>query len=178
MGGTENDRRTFARVATRLRGHARPIAEGEQPLFRGAGSGAAAGLPALHSANVPDALVEFLVALDHKIDTLLSLGSLENLRKDFPLDVEILDISGAGLRFTASGPMHTGDEFEVVVLLEGIPLHLAGAVGRVAGQDAGAWRFEFTSIRESDLEQIIQFVFREQREQIRSAKWNGSTGGK
>ncbi len=60
---------------------------------------------------------------------------------------------------------------EIVAEIEQIPLRLAGAKGRVkAGKKDNYWVMKFEKIREHDLESIIQFVFSEQREIIRTKK--------
>ena len=49
---------------------------------------------------------------------------------------------------------------------------MAGSKGRIHGieDDTKLYRFEFVDTRGSDMEAIVQFVFQQQREQIRNSK--------
>ncbi|MBN2140100.1 MAG: PilZ domain-containing protein [Desulfovibrionaceae bacterium] len=172
----DGEQRTFSRIAARLKGYARPIASDDEPfVFQ-------ASVPQdtpdrekdIRSANIPEALADFLLDIDRKLDMLLSVQSQGNLRSDFPLSLQVMEISGAGIKFDTKAKVSEGDWLEMVLVLNQFPLRLSGAKGRVAGKDkhSGLWRFEFTVIRESDLEAVIQFVFQEQRQQIRHLKRN------
>lgn len=169
------DQRTFSRVETRLRAMARRTASADSlGLFRTSGRRDSGLASRLSSSTLPKELVEFLLEIDVKLDQLLACGRQDALRQDFPLDLEIHDISGAGIRFLSAEEFTPGEALEVIVILNHFPLRMAGAVGRVKDKDreGGLWGFEFTGIREADLEAIVQFVFQEQREIIRHRKWS------
>lgn len=169
-----DDQRTFSRVETRLRAMARRMGSDDTlGLFRTSGRRDPGLASRLNSSTLPKELVDFLLEMDAKLDQLLACERHDALRQDYPLDLEVHDISGAGIRFLSAESLTPGEILEVVIVLNNFPLRLAGAVGRVKDKDreGGLWGFEFTGIRETDLEAIVQFVFQEQREIIRNRKW-------
>lgn len=173
--GQEGDRH-FARVATRMRAHARRTASLDDPLlFRPmADTATTPSAEMLKESNLPEVILEFLKGIDAKLDMLVSHMGRNSLERDFPLDIEVREISGAGAQFRTDEPMQSGDTLEMVLVLSAFPLRLAGVKGRVLGIDeATGWhRFEFTTIRKADREAVVQYVFQEEREEIRRRKWN------
>ncbi|HAS89047.1 MAG TPA: hypothetical protein DCS48_07045 [Desulfovibrio sp.] len=167
------DRNTphYASVKTRIKGHGRISSSLEsQPVYRGFTGMKKHPAADLDDSKVPEWLRVYVTELDRKLDQLLGIQNKKDLKQDFPFDLEIIKISGNGMTFrsetvTAPGLM------EVVVEIEQIPLRLAGAKGHVeAGEGKNIWTIKFEKIREHDLESIIQFVFSEQREIIRTEK--------
>lgn len=172
-----HDKRNFSRVATRLKGRLRTLSGSDvKPLFGDQvdlGSGLDAD--ALRKSNLQEPVVEFLLHLNRKLDLVVSLLSQEQLDADFPVPAEITEISGAGLCFNTGNELGVGDVVEVVVVLSRFPLRMAGAIGKVVRREGPAghpgYALDFTHIRDNDLEHIVQFVFQEQRAQIREHKW-------
>lgn len=171
------EQRTFSRVETHIKAHARPVSSPEaMPTFNDC-QACAAGFDheRLKKSNLPDAMVEFLISLDNKLDMLISLGSSERLSSDYPLRLDVVEISGAGLIFVSEDSFAEGDLLELVLVLNAFPLRFSGAVGRVVRVDERSdptrYVLDFTKIREQDLESVIQFVFSEQRSMIREKKW-------
>lgn len=165
-----SEKRSFSRVPVRLKAHARQAHDLDSPrLFQ---SHAQPMQADLRSGKLPEEVTGFLKEMDRKLDTILGLLSREHLRDDFPLLLEVTEISGAGMKFRTSENIRTGDLLEVVVVLDRVPLRLAGSKGKVVdgGPDSGIHRFEFVNMNEQDLEMIIQFVFQRQREDIRSSR--------
>lgn len=174
MNDPATEKRAHARVQTRLTARARVIREGEAPLFRQT-PGAASHMEEAVKAGLSEAVASFMEELDRKMDTILGLLGAEELQRRFPLELEVVELSGAGMRFAAAPELEPGSMLEVVVTLSTHPYRLAGTMGKVVGtdEDSNTRRFEFTSTRQTDLEEIIRFVFQEQREQIRSSKKMG-----
>ena len=171
------ERRTFARVETRIRAFVRSVDSPQRlpmaydnPLLRDQEK------IDLSGANIHSALGDFLQAMDAKLDTILSSMHQERLRHEFPLEVEVVEAGGNGLRFATAESFEDGQALEIVLVLNQYPLRLASAVGVVTRQheaQAGAqWVMEFTRVREGDQEAIVSFVFSEERERIRESKWN------
>lgn len=130
----------------------------------------------LASGARPDALLRFLAEMDRKLDVLLSMMRRESLHDDFPLQGHIVALSGAGARLES--PVKLADEsfLEVLLLLDTGPLNiisLLAAARRVRGARAlsGApnrvYDLEFLTLEQDDREQIIRFVFSEERKRIR-----------
>jgi len=169
-----SEKRTFSRVPVRLKGYARTMSSVDSPqMFTGDRVGEESNREALfHNSKLPEELTNFLAQMDRKMDRILGLMSKEQLRSDFPLDIEIMELSAAGIKFRTTSPIAQNKPLEIIAILSQIPLKMAGSKGRVRGieEDTGLYRFEFVDLRGSDMEEIVQFVFQQQREQIRNSK--------
>lgn len=168
------EKRTYSRVPVRLKGYARIMQSlDSSQLFTGDVVGEESCRDDIfRNSKLPEDLTNFLAGMDRKLDRILGLLSKENLRSDFPLDIEIREISAAGIKFRTKEQIELSDSLEVVILLSQVPMRMAGSKGRLHGieDDTKLYRFEFVDVRGSDLEAIVQFVFQQQREQIRNSK--------
>ncbi|WP_419787839.1 PilZ domain-containing protein [Pseudodesulfovibrio sp.] len=168
------EKRTFSRVSVRLKGHARIMHSLESsPIF----TEEAVDEPSLSEtlfrhSKLPEDLTRFLSEMDRKVDRILALLSQDRIQADFPTQVEILEISAAGIKFRTPDKFPVNTPMEIVIQLGYAPLRLAGSKGRIVGieEDTSLYRFEFVDTRAADMEAIVRFVFQEQREQIRNAK--------
>jgi len=124
------------------------------------------------TSKLPEDLTKFLAEMDRKLDRILGILSKDHLRSDFPLDFEVMELSAAGIKFRTKETIDINTPFEIVMLLSHVPLRMAGCKGRIIGieDDTKLYRFEFIDTRGSDMEAIVQFVFQQQREQIRNSK--------
>ena len=171
MPGRKDDKRSFSRFPIRFRAMARIMEEGDAPLYRGApAADPAQKAKRMQSSGLPQAVVEFLVDMDHKLDQIIGRTALDELAGDFPLKLEAYELSGSGMRFKCKQKLDKDARLEAVLLLGQYPLRTAGSVGRVQGVSKGMYRFEFTDMRDADQETVIQFLFQEQRQQIRSQR--------
>lgn len=172
------EKRTFMRIPTRLHGFLRVLANPDElPLFRETPPlGACDGMPDGHDPSMSESLYAMLCTINAKLDMLLSMHSREQINADFPAAIDIIEISGAGIRFTTKSPLPIEQHVEVVMVLSRFPLRMAGAVGRILRQenqsDQATYALDFTRIRERDLEHIVQFVFQSQRDELRGKKWD------
>ncbi len=168
------DRETvhYTSVKTRIKGYGRIAASlKNQPLFRGSIAGKKHPAEDLDDSKVPEWLKVYVIELDRKLDQLLGIQSIQDLSKDFPIDMEIIKISGNGITFLSDFALKSKSIMEIVLVLNQVPLRMAGAKGVVeAGKDKNTWTIEFRYIKEHDIESIIKFVFSEQRELIRTDK--------
>lgn len=175
---TDSESRSYSRVATRLTGYARKIDSPDSPaLFRGHKdllTTSGHGQP--KETGLPEGVRSYLEEMNSKLDMLLSLQSQRRLESDYPIKSEIVELSGAGLKcLQPSPPLQTGQALEMVLILSQLPVTMAGVVGVVQRVEPHEQRqeilvVEFRNVRETDREAIVHFVFREQREHIRSAK--------
>jgi len=169
-----DEKRTFSRVPVRLKGFARSMHSIDSPQkFTGDFVSEESSRDALfRHSKLPDELTNFLAQMDRKMDRIISLLSTDQLASDFPMKIEIMELSAAGIKFRAPSPLALNDSLEVIVQLSQVPLRMAGSKGRIRGieEDTGLYRFEFVDLRGSDMEAIVQFVFQQQREQIRNSK--------
>ncbi|MFW6324688.1 MAG: PilZ domain-containing protein [Desulfovibrionales bacterium] len=168
--------RKYLRIDTRLRAHARRVESSDsRPLFR---SSFSSGSSSQKSSLLPEGVAEILNEMNQKLDILISATHRDLLINDFPITLDVVEISGAGMIFIPEEEtLQPGDFLETVILLSQIPLRMAGTVGTVKrrmeknGKDQFA--FEFNQIRDHDREAVVQFVFQEQRELIRERKNEG-----
>jgi hypothetical protein len=172
--------RSFARVETALKGYVRLLPQGRfTPLFNGVQATIQPKLSDPDVSGLPDALMQFLNGMNEKLNTVLSLLSLQSLQEDFPHAVHIHDISGAGIRFSAAREFELGQALEAVIILGGQPQALAGATGVIirAEEHLGqrVWAMEFKETRDSEREKIIQYVVAQQREQLRERRSSPSS---
>lgn len=172
------ENRTYARISTRLRGFARKVSNPDlPPLFHQENLVQELREGISKEANLPEGMRSFLIQMNKKLDLLLSLQGREFIEKDFPIQTEIIELSAAGLRCLRPADkeaVQVGDLLEFVLLLSYLPMKLVGVVGLVhrlehIERDA-ILAIKFTAVRESAREEIVQFVFSEQREQIRTLK--------
>ncbi len=121
--------------------------------------------------GIPDELLAFLKNLDEKLDTIVSLLNRQELETDFPFVIEVTELSAAGIKFTGKEAFSENDYLELALVLNHLPLKTIGAICQIIRQepidDKVEWVAQFTNIRNSDREAIIQHVFYEQREEIR-----------
>ncbi|OEU67525.1 MAG: hypothetical protein BA863_04585 [Desulfovibrio sp. S3730MH75] len=162
----------YKSVKTRIKGYGRLAASlTTQPLFRGSIGGKKHPAEDLDDSKVPEWLKVYVIELDRKLDQLLGIQSIQDLSKDFPIDLEVIKISGNGITFRSDSSLEPKTIMEIVLVLNQVPLRMTGAKGIVeAGKDSKTWMMEFGYIKEHDLELIIKFVFSEQRELIRTDK--------
>lgn len=168
------EKRTFSRVPVRLKGHARIMQSITSPqIFIGDAVTEEGSRDSLfRNSKLPEDLTNFLAQMDRKLDRVLGLLSKDHIRSDFPLDIEIMELSAAGVKFRTKESVSTDDALELIILLSHVPVRMAGSKGRILGfdDDTKLYRFEFVDTRGSDMEAIVQFVFQQQREQIRNSK--------
>lgn len=168
------EKRTYSRVPVRLKAYARNMRSIDSPqIFTGDAIDEVSSRDALFgNSKLPEDLTTFLAEMDRKMDRILGLLSQDHIRNDFPIDIEVLELSAAGIKFGCAEKLDADAPLEIVLLLSHAPLRMAGSKGRILGIDeqAGLYRCEFVDTRDSDMEAIVQFVFRAQREQIRNAK--------
>lgn len=171
------EQRTYLRIPTNLRGRLRILASGsEYPLFREAPiTSLSVSAQELKGSGLSEALVNTLLAMDHKLDLLIGLHAHDNLVDDFPHQVEAVELSGAGVKLAGPLPIEIGQHVEVVLTLTQLPVRMAGALAQVVRMEAvdsrQVWALDFTKIRDRDLETIVQFVFQTQRDELRHKKW-------
>ncbi|WP_316900701.1 PilZ domain-containing protein [Pseudodesulfovibrio indicus] len=168
------EKRSFSRVQVRLKAQVRVMESLDSPqLFTGDTESQAAGREEfIKKSKLPPEVTAFLAEMDRKLDQIITTMGKDTVRADFSLPVEVREISAAGVKFRSAHKFTPGDPLEMIIFLSQTPLRLAGSKGRILDQDpdTGLYRFEFVDLRGTDMEAIVQFVFKEQREQIRNSK--------
>ncbi|HML53425.1 MAG TPA: PilZ domain-containing protein [Solidesulfovibrio magneticus] len=172
------EKRTYMRIPTRLRGHLRLVPNAdEMPLYRETppmGSTPCAVDP--RDPGISEPLFSLLCTINSKLDMLLAMQDRDVLETDFPVTMDITEISGAGVRFSTTQELDLEQPVEAVIVLARFPMRLAGAMGRIIRREEidsrVVYALDFTRIRERDLESIVQFVFQSQRDDLRGKKWD------
>ena len=168
-----SEKRAFIRIPTKIRGYARVVEGDEIPFFHGSYPTSGSGAKPEKPKNVPDGLWDMLMDLDSKMDMLVSQVSQNRIREDFPYALVVTELSGAGIQFKSQTRFKLKHRLEVTLVLSEFPLRMAGGIGKIIRvEENGEFALEFTKIRDRDTEAIVQFVFQEQREQIRGEKWS------
>ncbi len=175
------EKRTYSRIATNIQAWLRPLPTPDAPpSFHDASHILRNELPkGLAESRLPEGLIQFLLDIDLKLQTILGLLGREQLLADFPIKGTVTEISGAGVRLHCDGDaIPLGTPMEIVIALSQLPLRLAGAVGKAVRTDTDAsspytvYGFEFTRIREDELDAVVGFVLQEERRRIRERKWD------
>ncbi|XPV74795.1 MAG: hypothetical protein ACNI27_09095 [Desulfovibrio sp.] len=169
-----DEQREYSRVEARLKGFARKLTEGDGHLFHSVIPYTSSDrAQELSKAGFSDEVVDFFVNMDDKLNLILGMNKLDYLRQDFPEDINIYDISGAGVRMRHSSDLPIGAEMELVVMLSHLPFTAVSAIGSVQEKlQDGSMRFMFTAMREVDREAVVRFVFQQQREELRNRRNN------
>jgi hypothetical protein len=171
------EQRTFLRIPTNLHGRLRLVAsEAELQLFREAPiTSSSVTAMELKNAGLNEALVNALMDIDRKLDMLIGIHTQDSLQEEFPYAVEVVEISGAGVKVAGPYALAVDQLVEMVFTLTQLPVRMAGAIGRVIREEVQdgrqVWAIDFTRIRDRDLETIVQFVFQTQRDELRVKKW-------
>ncbi|WP_457570414.1 PilZ domain-containing protein [Desulfovulcanus sp.] len=173
-------KRTYSRISTRLKAYIRKLPSPDsRPLFSGclACNAEPSITKNLQGPHIPRELVTFLQNMDAKLDMILSLLSQDSIQEDFPIRGEVVEISGAGLKFVSKTEFKEKEALELAIVLSQLPLRVVSVVGLILRlenvqnlAEAPVYVVKFTNIRDIDRENIVQFVFQEQREQIRERK--------
>lgn len=185
----ERQSQAYAKTPSFIRGRLRFLSGPDAPVsFTSGGPASAISREELiRQANLPEPFVIFLMNMDAKLDTLLSMMRKDSLEADFPFSLETMELSGSGVRFTTDAPIMPNSYLEIILFLGDYPSGIIGAVGKIqpeptqaGGNSLGAydtashpWTMKFTRIREPDLDAIVQFVFQEERRRIREHRFGG-----
>ncbi len=172
-----DQKRNYSRIETFFPGRLRILSPTDEfSLFHGCPhcETPQSAAPRPQGTKLPEALLDYLETINTKLDMLLNLVNQELIQNTFPVSVNVVEISGAGLIFTSAEKFNLDERLEMVLFLSQFPLQIVGAMGRIHRRDerigTSAWAVDFTSIREADRESIVRFVFQQQREKIRESK--------
>ncbi|MDR2200059.1 MAG: PilZ domain-containing protein [Deltaproteobacteria bacterium] len=141
-------------------------------------------LAALDAEPTPNPKTEshiLLSRIDRKLSLILSILAESSTRKTYMNQAMVQDISEFGLSFGHYSDFAIGSYLEIGLVLpysEARMMDIAGRVVRNLGQDENTsferymYGFEFTDILGSDQNEIVQWIFTKQREEIRRRREN------
>jgi hypothetical protein len=170
------NRREFCRIDVCIPFACRLVPPEEQKKSRShvSGSSVYAGHETLPEVRDP-AIAEWLNLLNSKLDTLIRLLTLE--RQEFcDLPFECVNIGGGGLRFSSREKYQRGDLLEIRMMLS--PMHpialyvyaTVSTVSEISPDGDYSTSVQFIKMDDTIQDEIIQFVFEQEREILRSKK--------
>ncbi|MDR2075354.1 MAG: hypothetical protein LBP61_00240 [Desulfovibrio sp.] len=161
-------------VPTRIRGRFRAASDPGPPRsgwgFQAPGSSLRDLPPSLRP---PEALLEFLLEMDRKLDAILGCLQRETLRETFPDEGWVTALGRDRLTLETASSLGEGDCLELALLLEEFPLRLVVVAARVEGparEEAAAFCLAYACGREEDREILIRRIFQEERRLLRLRK--------
>lgn len=119
--------------------------------------------------------------LERKLNYIIQLLSQREQDEALPLQGEVIDLSGSGLRLITGADVQPGALIETALRLPGLPVGvpLVGSVQRVQPSGQSHLPLEaaltFVVIHEIDRERIIRYVFQAQRQQLLSRTYRQAT---
>ncbi|MDR2340684.1 MAG: PilZ domain-containing protein [Deltaproteobacteria bacterium] len=141
-------------------------------------------LAALDAETTPRPKTEshiLLDKIDRKLSLILSILAESSTRKTYMNQAMVQDISEFGLSFAHYTDFPIGTYLEIGLVLpysEARMMDIAGRVVRILDHDESLtnerfmYGFEFTDILGSDQNEIVQWIFTKQREEIRRRREN------
>ena len=168
---------SYAHVDVHLKGRMRLLSSAEElPVFNGYAHDEHVLADLTEKTNLPDALVTMLGSMNAKLEYLVALLEQDKLEQDFPLTFDVCCLSASEFYFNTEASITPNSFVEVVLPLSSVPFRVAGGIGRVIKGNhktfGKVWQLHFTRIRETDLENIVQFVFQQERKRIREVHWD------
>jgi c-di-GMP-binding flagellar brake protein YcgR len=134
-------------------------------------------LPQLTSASQV-----LLSRIDRKLSLILSIMAETSTRKNYMNQAMVQDISEFGLSFGHHSDFPIGSYLEIGLVLpysDGRLMDIMGRVVRILDPsenltgDPQVYGFEFTDVLSSDQNEIVQWIFTKQREEIRRRRERG-----
>jgi hypothetical protein len=163
----------YASIRTFLRGRFRPLESPETHAIAPQGGFASSVVrdEFLNNATLPETVSRFLAQMDRKLDALLAAHNEINLARDFPHPMEVRELSAAGLEIKTDLPLAPNDYLEVYFQISHPFFSVVSGIGTILHRketpDGAVFAFAFTRLGEHEREQIIRFVFHEERKVLR-----------
>ncbi|MDR1657396.1 MAG: PilZ domain-containing protein [Deltaproteobacteria bacterium] len=123
-----------------------------------------------------------LARIDRKLSLILSILAETSARKNYMNQAMVQDISEFGLSFGHHTQFPIGSYLEIGLILPYTDGRLMDILGRVVRQldseenmisEPHVYGFEFTDVLSSDQNEIVQWIFTKQREEIRKRRERG-----
>lgn len=123
-----------------------------------------------------EALETWLSIINSKLDTIMRILTLKDAGF-LSLPIGNVTISGSGLSFNSAERFNPGDIIEMKLLMPSVSGHAVLIYGKVTGIEERETGFrvgtEFVAMDENLRDQIIDFVFRREREILREKRAEG-----
>lgn len=125
--------------------------------------------------NIPSALLKMWQSIDHKLDALMKIVGKEAHKLEGSTTGIIKNISSKGTKLKTGEKLEKGQFILMRISPPTFPSFTIDVVGEVITSDAdetGGTRYhiEFSSINSDDVETLITYIFKRQREILRGRK--------
>ena len=126
-----------------------------------------------------DATMRFLLEMDRKLDTILSLLQNASLKEDFPHDGYVLELGDSSLLLESRQPLTAGEKLELLLMMGGYPLRLLSVMASVQAErqaprhvdrESRLYALDYECLSQEDRDSLIAFIFQEDRKRIRKQK--------
>lgn len=167
----------FASIDVYIKGMMRLLdSPSEMPIFNGYMDDDQNFSELIAKSKLPEEILVFMKNMSSKLDHIIGVLEQNKMETNFPIDIEVCNISASELLFKSKEEFAPNSFVEVVLPLAQMPLSIVGGVGKIKNmvhpKFGKVWKFSFTRIREQDLEAIVHFVFQQERKRIREIRWD------
>ncbi len=167
----------FASIDVYVKGMMRLLdSPSEMPIFNGYLDDDQSFSELIAISKLPEEILVFMKSMNSKLDHIIGVLEQNKMETNFPIGIEVYNISASELLFKTKEEFTSGSFVEVVLPLTQMPLSIVGGVGEIKSiahpKFGEIWKFSFTRIREQDLESIVHFVFQQERKRIREIRWD------
>lgn len=125
----------------------------------------------LRNSGLSEAVAQFLVNMDNKLNAVLSVLRKDEVNKRLPHAINIFEISGGGMSFSCEHDLADGAYIEAMIFLEEFPPRPVSSIGKISGvkltEHGKVYLLDFTNIADSDQDNIVQYVFQVERRMLR-----------
>lgn len=116
--------------------------------------------------------------INRKLDLLININLSDDFRNLMQSKPRPVNISATGVRMVSEQSLMVGDIIEIGLILPQVPLLFISTAGevvrsklvRTGGRDAFAIAVHFLELSENDREDLIRYLFKRQREQLRQRR--------
>lgn len=126
-----------------------------------------------------DTTMRFLLEMDRKLDTILSLLQTASLEEDFPHKGYVLELGASRLVLECREKLEPGEHMELLLMLGGYPMRMLSVMGtadaetaapRLVDKSSRTYAVSYECLSEEDRDGVIAFIFQEDRKRIRRRK--------
>jgi len=116
--------------------------------------------------------------INRKLDLLININLSDDFRNLMQSSPRPVNVSATGLRMVSEQSLMVGDIIEIGLILPQVPLLFISTPGevvrsklvRTGGRDAFAIALHFLDLSDNDREDLIRYLFKRQREQLRQRR--------
>ena len=116
--------------------------------------------------------------INRKLDLLININLSDDFRNLMQSSPRPVNVSATGLRMVSEQSLMVGDIIEIGLILPQVPLLFINTAGevvrsklvRTGGRDAFAVAVHFLELSDNDREDLIRYLFKRQREQLRQRR--------